>query len=180
MAARGRDNQRSRVLNAEAEFRKTFGLETATRTVLRSLAQRIVRSAWFKKQTFPRRVSTEHMVGLEIGYSMRCDQDYRTAWRFDNAPTTLDLLHELAHRMQPLDSALHGPEHCKAMLECVRRWMGEEAKVALLQTYRAHRVKTRVYTPEGRQAVVNTAARNRSKFVQADLQALLKELESPN
>lgn len=178
MATRPRDNQQSRVIKAEAAFAKALNNPLSTRQ-LQTLANRIIRSSWFRKQGFAftdiqvftddRRRSICHTNPSRGLLEMTLNSQDMNA---------VGLLHNLAHQMTPKDVASHGPEYCKAMKECVRRWISPDAKKRLAEIYMEHRVKSRVFTPEGLARLQVTAAQNRSKFVKEDLVDLLDELRS--
>lgn len=171
---RPRDNQFSKVINAENKFIQQAGIFVSEQEMC-DLAARIRRSSWLKKQD----VDFQSLPNTLRGTSMtRCYQTDRNRWLFQR-PTTMDLLHELAHHMTPTDVQLHGPEFVKAYLECVRRWLGADEKKRLKAIFLEHRVKTKVYSPEAKERLAQNAAKARSSFVEDDLKALLEELD-PN
>lgn len=178
MAARARDSQRSRVENAERAF--TQHLDNPLSVVqLQTLANRITRSSWFRKQGF-------NFTDIQV----YVDSNRRTICHARPSNGLLEitlnvvhanavgLLHEIAHHMprQDRDGPIHGNEFAKNMLEAVRRWISPEAKKKLARIFLDHKVKSRVYSPEGKERLQATAAKNRSKFVKDDLVELLGEL----
>lgn len=177
MAQRPRDNQRSRVLAAERVFTTRLDNPLSGRQ-LQSLADRITKSAWFRKKEL-----TFTAIVVFTGATTYCGQPVKrgllTITLGDDCSNAPGLLHEIAHHMAPNTVQLHGPEYCKAMLECVRKWIGPEQKKVLLADYHTPpRCKTRVITPEGRAALRETAAKNLHSHMTADLAALLNELSS--
>lgn len=175
--ARPRDNQRGRVLTAERAFAKRLD-NPLTTSQLQSLANRITKSAWFRKQNLP---FTDIQVWLDTTRTV-CEQRPQKGllvmYLHEQDANAVEFLHELAHHIAPKDGKqLHGPEYCKAMLECVRKWIGPEQKKALLAEYHLPpRVKTRVYSDDSKESLRNNAARARATQITADLADLLTEL----
>lgn len=181
--ARPRDNQRTKVLNAEASIRSP----QLKQHELQRLANRITKSQWWAKQEVPK---VTHFEVYPSDFGHRCNDHRSLADGISRSiplehPTqmnTIGLFHRVAHIIHEAqygtDVQLHGPEFTKTMLEVVRRWggSGDDAKKQLLGAYRTHRVKTRVYTPEAKEALKERAAAARSVQIKDDLRALLDEL----
>ncbi len=178
--SRPRDSQQSKVFKAE----RSLNTPSISTTQINQLADRITRSQWWAKQDMG------HIERLDVttGATLCLASSWNRSGSVDvplraEDHTVIGFLHCVAHIIHAKQNdytqvQLHGPEFTKTMLECVRRWGGgEDAKRELLAAYSLERAKTRVYTPEGKEALKNQAAINRSVFVKDDLRALLDELK---
>lgn len=163
-----RDSQKSKVFKAETVVRGPV----LTSAELEALGTRIVKSAWFNKQTgtWPSPPNPRYQKMLIYTQTTRCEVEIRTFGK-DMTVTgrlgppyraAIDVHHLIAHALTQDDVrqgriAWHGPEFCKAMLASVARWEGDDAKKALLAAFRQHKVRSRVYTAEARQAMKDRA-----------------------
>lgn len=90
-----------------------------------------------------------------------------------HALSQLEILHRVAHftcEAEPGDPP-HGPRFAKALAEAVRKFIGPDAKRALVGEFKTHKVKYIVHSAESREAARHRKAR-------ADIIALAKELAS--
>jgi hypothetical protein len=81
-----------------------------------------------------------------------------------------DVLHAVAHYLHPADTAWHGPEYAKAMLDIVGKYLGLDERRRLSDLYRKHKVKTVVWSQDAKD-------RAKTRFAERDLKALLAELK---
>lgn len=173
MADRPRDSYWSRVQNAHTAF--TDGQGGMGYDAERKLVDRIVRSAWWRK----RRPDIAHFEIRHSGRSNFCTVEYPGGMRkiggtavVDTSPNSapFDLLHCVAHYLHPDDSAWHGPEFAKAMLDIVGKYLGMDERRRLAQLYKDHKVKTVVWSAEAKE-------RAKVRHAERDLRALLDELK---
>lgn len=180
---RPRDSQRKRVLDAENAVRTTLignvppdVTAQANRVQeLGNLFDRIARSAWWRKQIEPTSPFVKTTLTLSWCNATYCERSQTTTgYQVQLGQpdrNVLDAMHALAHQIAPADCALHGPEFAKAYLECVRKWIGADARAALVAAFKnpEHKVKYRVYSAASRQSMSD---RGRAR----DLAKLLEEL----
>lgn len=174
MADRPRDSYWSRVQNAHAAF--TDGQGGMNYDEVRKLVDRIVRSAWWRK----RRPDIAHFAIEQSGRYNFCTIRYPdgmkkvggTAVVDVGAPNSapFDVLHCVAHYLHPDDTAWHGPEFAKAMLDIVGKYLGMDERRRLAQLYKDHKVKTVVWSAEAKE-------RAKVRHAERDLRALLDELK---
>lgn len=166
---RPRDSFISRVFNAEGTFNATTPV--LTKPEQQKLLVRIGKSAWWRKRRpditgislFPSRgyVCVDTYSGDRADVRLPIDQDVHMG----------DVLHAVAHHLQPRDSAWHGPEFAKAMLDVVGKYAGMDERRRLAQLYKDNRVKTVVWSQEAKE-------RAKTRYQQNDLKALLDELRT--
>lgn len=173
--ARPRDNQRKRVLAAERVFARRLDNPLSSRQ-LQSLADRITRSAWFRKLDAPFTAIQVFTDDHNTGCHQPVAKGLLVIYLNEKEATAPDLFHEISHHLVPTNVQSHGPEFTKQMLECARKWLGPEYKKMLYEDYRAVRAKTRVLSPEGRASLQESAARSRRQLMKEDLADLLSEL----
>lgn len=88
--------------------------------------------------------------------------------------TVMDVAHALAHLVPfPEEQGRHGPHFCKAYLYIINRVVGATAKAELQAAMRAHKVKTRTWSPEARSRRSEQA---KTENAVSDLLALKAEL----
>lgn len=174
-----RDSQRSRVWAAETAARGPV----IDREELTVFANRIVRSAWFRKQTSDRTGRVHARRALITGWG-RCSPEWAangtvTFPLSGDHRTRLDVLHAVAHATTETElregAPFHGPDFCKAMLAATQRWESIEAKRDLQAAFKAARVKHRTWSAEARAAA---SARGKARYATEDLIRLRDELSS--
>lgn len=176
-----RDSQKSKVFKAETVVRKP----ELSRGELEALGTKIVKSAWFNKQagTWNDGKPTWKKLTVHSG-ATHCEVEFQSrggeivARLASPYRSAIDLYHVIAHaltqdQVRRGKAAWHGPEFCKTLLGLVARWEGTEAKKALLEAFRAHRVKNRVYTEEAREGMRQRAA---NRYALEGLKELAVEL----
>lgn len=171
---RPRDSQATKVWNAIGQLR--FQNAQLDQKTLQSIANRLVKSAWFKRRA--RRSGEAYTV--IFGRVTTC-VDRNFCQLGEGQHNTIDLLHQVAHYMLPPDVAWHGPDFAKLMLELVGH-VGlnptldktpakrKADRDALKASFQNHGVKHRVYSEDARRAA-------RARWLERDLQMLRSELQ---
>lgn len=173
---RPRDSLWSRVQNAHRDFAADYGGTGYDEE--RKLVDRIVRSAWWRKRRPDIAHFTLRRTGREHNYCV-CEFDDGPRRKIGNSAvldlgspntTEVDVLHAVAHYLHPEDTAWHGPEFAKAMLDTVGKYLGMDERRRLAQLYKQHKVKTVVWSQEAKDKA-------KSRHAERDLRALLDELK---
>jgi hypothetical protein len=173
---RPRDSYASRVYNADATFKQgTLEIHRAEQ----HWADRIAHSAWWKKRApdivkFDLRHSGNVLCDYRFTKAPRAGGNPRAIQAVVNLPTDAylaDLCHAVAHYLHPENTAWHGPEFAKAMLDVVGKFMGLDERRRLAALYKANKVKTVRWSDEAKD-------RAKHRHAERDLKALLDELKS--
>lgn len=176
---RPRDSFWSRVQNAESEFALAYTNSDAGRALSyaeqKALSTKIAKSAWWKKRRPDIKVfSVQQNRSRSIcSFETSSINGERAVGVLHIQPdaSTIDVLHLIAHLLHADDTAWHGAEYAKAMLDMVGKYIGMDARRALAQLYKLHNVKTVVWSQEAKD-------RAKSRYAERDLKALLDELKS--
>jgi hypothetical protein len=181
-----RDTQLSKVYNAVRAAGHT--LPRLTVPEIEAATLKALNSAWFqkrwdqagtallvKKVTIRQMQSSTYCQPRLTPMKRRANakrQPYEIEFRVGPSDVTLvQVLHLATHLIHP--GYVHDPAFCKEFLGVVGRFMGADAKKTVTESFRAWKVKHRVYSPEAREA-----ARGRMIARQSipDLLALRNEL----
>lgn len=201
--SRPKDGSRSKVL---AALKNEGALQLAAMTIPHSNishdwftsgrhTRKILNSSWFKK-TYAERFNKRpglwiSAIEVNDAGSQPCGATvlgngnvsklYVAVPLTNSATRRLDVLHGIAHLLQPDDSALHGAEFCRLLLDMAGRYgfMTTDRAVdkkALAAVFRDNKIKSRVVSEEARER-----ARQRYQDVHVaglkdNLTALWKEL----
>lgn len=157
---RPRDSLFRRVIEAENEFAADHYTKLSN-AEMRALAAKLARSAWWKK----RRPDDKLIVGYSQGDRNVCSADNLLM----GEATHVDLLHAIAHHLHGHDTAWHGPEYAKAMLDLTGKVLGMDERRRLAALYKEHSVKTIQWSQEAKD-------RAKQRHAETDLKALLEEL----
>lgn len=142
---RPRDSQRHAVYAAERKLGWTKDPKIADINDVRIYIETVMASALWKSR-FPK--ATKLILGDGRRRSSACggprgdDMISLKLPRAYRAP--MIILHEMAHGVQPLESAWHGPEFCQIYLDLVTEFMGAERADKLRAALYEERVKIRV------------------------------------
>ena len=146
---RRRDSQRSKVYRAERVLDSFDNQRFECTKEIREFINKIVNETWFK--VYFRPIET---IDIRDGRGrLAAGGDRRKYGVFLTMPKwsrkTWVILHELAHGLQPVASAAHGPEFCAIFVYLVKQAMGAKAAGALCESFRKHRVDFRPYATQG-------------------------------
>lgn len=140
---RVRDSQRSKVYKAETVIHN-IGEKFETVNDVSIYLRKIMNSDWFQ-QRYPEKTWFDIRDGRGTRYARGSNLSYGGVYM--NLPRWARresvILHELAHGLQPANTAWHGREFCAIYIELVGRFMGKEAEKKLRESFKANRVKYR-------------------------------------
>lgn len=128
-----RDNQRSRVYNAESSIPAYWG-QTIPNEELQGFVDKVLNRAPIRARWGSRRAIVElgRNGGRSYGGRILLGVRGRNKWV---------ICHELAHELTAHRYAAHGPEFCGVFLFLVRTVIGTDAERQLREAFKAHRVK---------------------------------------
>ena len=158
-----RDNQRSRVYDAENDARKALEPNSAgTIPEIQAWVDKIAHSRWFQnrwsvdwiivKDGRGRRSASGGADPHRIWMGFSPDSKEYSEWSGEIklprwSRNKIIVLHELAHVATSIEYpysktvAAHGPEFCSNFLQIVRRWLGNDTHKTLKEQFKIHRVK---------------------------------------
>jgi putative metallohydrolase (TIGR04338 family) len=137
-----RDQQRAAVYKAEGEAGAARGEEMSLKAI-QDLMTRVMGTVWFQKNWPDRKIfhlydgrrrSAACGGRLNGGIFVKLPKWSRRE---------MIVLHEMAHGVQPRNSAAHGPEFCMIYLAFVRRFLGEAQALELEAKFKQHGVAYR-------------------------------------
>lgn len=162
-----RDSYRSRVLAAENSVTN----QRTTNHELIQMRARILKSKWWEKNR--KQISPGgFMIRPNGQFTLPCaNYDDTSSMCYGDAAPMLRLMHAMAHHTVDYDdeASAHGPEFAKAYLAIVRRFLGQDARDALYVAFATHKVKTRTWSPEARQAAKQRVAISELKKMAQEL-----------
>lgn len=91
--------------------------------------------------------------------------------------TEIDLFHVLAHRVQPPNTAYHGPEFIKLFLSLVERYIGKDEKRRVKEILLAHKVRTKTVNADARAAQRDRYFDRQAPAAKENLRKILADLE---
>lgn len=134
-----RDTQRSRVYDAECAAAANLGMYSRTRTIPNDQCQAWVDDLMMLAPIQRRWKRATIKVVMKRGGSAYGGHGRVTLPLF--ARNEWVIMHEVAHCLNKYGAAAHGPEFAGILLYLVRVRLGTEAGKALLDSYRAHKVR---------------------------------------
>jgi hypothetical protein len=161
-----RDSYRGRVITAEADVI----CDRTTLPDLRSLQQRVLKSKWWERRKDEAIVSAQT---YDDGRELPCENyhDLSSMLYTPVGSPQVKLMHALAHEITVYtdEMSAHGPEFCKTFLEITRRFLGQHVRDSLAVAFVEHKVKTRTWSPEAKEAARKRTALRELKAMREEL-----------
>lgn len=142
--------------------------------------------AWYTrrwKARYPVRAPLLFAKGVRFA-TMRSNQRCTTQVEMQHQYMALDpgkanpmeVLHILAHALQPEDGPWHGAEWAQAFLDLVERVYGKDLRRAVKKILLLHRIKTRVVSDESRANYKEAYEKRQGRNAKAAAQKMVAEL----
>lgn len=190
---RPRDSFRKRVLDSEAKVPCSTRIREAVdgSGTMQGIVPLIVKSRWWQSRLPEIDPPNRRSLVVEWAQTTKCAAERWEGPAVQNPDGTvhrvefrsielarskeirvLDVYHALAHHLHPEDTAWHGPEFCKALLDLVKKF-DPELHPVLVEQFKADKVKTRTWSAEARE---RAKQRHAAKTAVEDLLAMSAEL----